>query len=162
MMLAHAAGSGVHSEYLVMAGAFLVLGVVLFVQKTVKPAISLGIVLLAVALGSGAFFLTGDDPAREGRQVVILEPTPGEAVEANKAFEVETVINGARLASCDTCTDGGHIHVLVDGETVAMTTQKQPRVELEPGTHELTVEFVDAKHLSYDPPVTDEREVVAR
>jgi hypothetical protein len=163
MQLAHAlSGTGVHSEYLVLGGAFLVLGVVLFIQKTVKPVISIAIILVAVALGTGAFVFAKSSPSSEGRQVTILAPKPGDPVEANEEFEVETVVSGADLASCDTCTDGGHLHVYVDDKTVAMTTQKQPRVKVRAGSHELAVELVDEQHLAYDPPVRDTTEVVAQ
>ena len=56
MLLAHAAeASAPHPEYLVAAAAFLLLGGVLYVQKSVKPVVSVVLVLLAVALASGAF-----------------------------------------------------------------------------------------------------------
>ena len=163
MLLAHTAqASGPHTEYLVLAGAFLVLGIVLFVQKTVKPVVSVGIVLIAVALGSGAFIFAESAQTPTGVWVVIQEPKPGVPVPANKEFAVEAAVNGAQLASCNSCSDGGHLHVNVDGETIAMTTAKEPKVKLEEGEHTLTVELVDEKHVPYDPPVKDSIDVVAQ
>lgn len=164
MLLAHTAqASGPHTEYLVLAGAFLVLGIVLFVQKTVKPVVSLAIVLLAVALGSGAFFLGGSSsPAATGVSVVVIEPKPGDPVPAGKEFPLEINVSGAQLASSDTASDGGHIHVYVDGQNISMTSSLEPRVKLKEGEHTIMVELVDAKHLPYTPEVRDTIQVVAK
>lgn len=161
MLLAHTAASGPHTEYLVLAGAFLVLGIVLFVQKTVKPVVSLAIILLAVALGSGAFILGGSSPAAGGIRVVVLEPKPGDPVPAGEEFPLEVGLNGAQMASSPNAGDGGHIHVYVDGELIDMPTTLKPMVKLKEGKHTITVEFVDAKHRPYAPAVVDSIEVVA-
>ncbi len=60
MVLAHeATTSGPHPEYLVIAGAMLVLGVVLYLQKSVQPVVSVVLVVASVALAAGAFLVGG-------------------------------------------------------------------------------------------------------
>lgn len=56
MVLAHAAeASGPHAELLVAAAAFLILGVTLYAQKSVKPVVIVVLLVIALALASGAF-----------------------------------------------------------------------------------------------------------
>ena len=163
MLLAHTAeASGPHTEYLVLAGAFLVLGIVLFVQKTVKPVVSLIIVLLAVALASGAFILGGSPQTPDGIRVVVLEPKPGDPVPAGEEFPIEVGLNGAQMATSPNAGDGGHIHVYVDDELIDMPTTLKPTVKLKEGEHTITIEFVDSKHVPYSPEVKDTIEVVAK
>jgi hypothetical protein len=143
-----------------MAGAFLVLGITFFIQKSVKPVISVVLVALAVALGSGAFVLNRS-PA-ESRVVRIVEPNPGDTVAANDRVPLEVVLSGAPLATSASADEGGHLHVYVDGELVDMPTTLEPEVEMEPGRHTLTVEYVDNEHKRFDPRVTDQIEIRAR
>lgn len=162
-MLAHTAqASGPHTEYLVLAGAFLVLGVVLFVQKTVKPVVSIGIVLIAIALGSGAFIFAGSPPTPNGVTVVIQEPKPGDPVPAGEKFALKVAVSGAQLASSTNAADGGHLHVYVDDELVDMPVTVRPEVKVPEGEHTLGVELVDEKHVPYKPAVRDNIEVVAQ
>ena len=163
MLLAHTAqASGPHTEYLVLAGAFLVLGLVLFVQKTVKPVVSIGIVLIAIALGSGAFIFGGSSPTPNGVTVVIQEPKPGDPVPAGEEFPLQVAVDGTQLASSSNSSDGAHLHIFIDDLNVSMTTTTRPRVKLKEGEHKLGVELVDEKHLPYDPPVRDEIDVTAQ
>lgn len=162
MVLAHAvhASGGPQIEYLVVAGALLVLGVLLYIQKSAPPVVSVVLAVVAVALGSGAFFI-GQSPAAEGRSIVITSPAPGEVVEADKPVPIEFSLHGGQLASSPTSKDGGHLHVLVDGFVQNMPL-RNPQVEFDRGVHTLTLEFVDAEHMPYKPPVKDEIEVTAR
>ena len=162
MLLAHAVhdAGGPEIEYLIIAGALLVVGVLLYVQKSAPPAVSLVLVLAAVAMGSGAFFL-GQPPPAEGRSIVITSPAPGDVVSADEPVPIEFALHGGKLASTATSKDGGHLHVLVDGFVQDMPFG-DPQVELDRGSHTLTLEFVDAEHMPYSPPVKDEIEVSAR
>ena len=59
-VLAHAGhGSGVDLEYLVLGGALMVLAILLYVQKSAPLVVSVVLVLVALALGSGAFMWGG-------------------------------------------------------------------------------------------------------
>jgi hypothetical protein len=164
VILAHALNqSGPHVEVLIVAGGFLLLGVVFFIQKSVKPVVSVTLVVLAAAMATGAF-VVGSNPAARGRRVVVRDPRPGETVPAGKRIPLDVALVGARLASSATAKDGGHLHVLVDGAVTSMPTAIQtPRVgPLEPGEHELTVEFVSYNHFSFSPRVTDTIEIRAK
>jgi hypothetical protein len=163
MVLAHVAQSGgPHTEYLILAGGFLLLGVVLFAQKSVKPVFSIGLILLALALGTGAFVLNRD-PSAGARAVVITEPKPGDIVEAKKPIPIEVNITDPSTTGTD-ASPKGHIHVFVDGDLVAMPAQiDAASVELEKGEHTLAVEYVSGPdHKSFKPKVIDEIEISAR
>jgi hypothetical protein len=70
---------------------------------------------------------------------------------------------GGKLASSPTATDGGHLHILLDGAVTSnMTPTTTPKVQgLEPGDHELAVEFVGPDHISFQPKVIDRIEITA-
>ncbi|MDQ3956389.1 MAG: hypothetical protein M3285_12665 [Actinomycetota bacterium] len=162
MLLAHVAQSGgPHTEYLILAGGFLLLGLVLFAQKSVKPVFSIGLILLAVALGTGAFVLNRD-PSAGDRIVVITEPKPGDVVEAKKPIPIE--VNVTDPSGGSDSSPKGHIHVFVDGNLVAMPAQiDAASVELDKGDHTLSVEYVTGPdHKSFNPKVIDEIEISAR
>ena len=61
MRVAHGAtaAGGVHLEFLIVGAGFAVFAVVLFLQKTAKPYVSVVMLLLGLALASGAFVLDG-------------------------------------------------------------------------------------------------------
>lgn len=164
MTLAHALDqSGPHIEVLIVAGGFFLLGVIFFIQKSVKPVVSVGLVALAIALGTGAFTLGTYPPAAEGRRVVIREPKPGDVVDARERLRLDIALIGGELASRPNATDGGHLHVLVDGAVVEFAgVTTTPRIEpLGQGEHTLQVEYVDSQHLSFKPKVTDTIEIRA-
>jgi hypothetical protein len=158
VVLAHALNqSGPHVEVLIVAGGFLLLGVVFFIQKSVKPVVSVSLVVIAAALATGAFALGNDPPAAQGRRVVVRDPKPGETVPAGKQVPLDVAVVGARLSTSGTDKGGGHLHVLVDGAVTSMPpATSTPKIgPLKPGEHELTVEFVSYTHASFSPRVTD-------
>jgi hypothetical protein len=54
MILAHTIGvGGPDLEMMVLAAALVFLGIILFVQKTAKPAVSVGLMVAALAVGGG-------------------------------------------------------------------------------------------------------------
>ena len=162
MPLAHAVGSsGPHAEFLIVAGALFLLGVLFYIQKAVKPVVSVVLVVIAIALGTGAFFLN-DQSAAEGRSVAITEPKPGDTVPANKSITLQVAVNGGELAAESDAANAGHLHIYVDGSLVDMPSTARPKLELKRGAHTLTVEYVDSEHRSFNPQVTDEIEVEAR
>lgn len=58
MIIGHGSeGGGPDIELLVLAGGMLVLGVILFFQKTAKPIVPLILAVAAFALAAGAFAL---------------------------------------------------------------------------------------------------------
>lgn len=66
MLLAHGAAGGPNFEALVLALALVVIGVVLFVQKSGSPVAALVFVVAGVAIGAGGMtILAGDDHEEE-------------------------------------------------------------------------------------------------
>ncbi len=163
MLVAHVAqGSGPHTEYLILAAGFLLLGVVLFAQRSVSPVISIALILVALAVGTGAFVLNRA-PAAAGRSIVITEPRPGDTVPAGEPVPVDVTVSD----SSETNDGGGakgHIHVFVDGDLVAMPAKMDAAsVELDKGEHTLAVEYVSSPdHRSFTPKVIDQIEITAR
>lgn len=168
MQLAHTLGTGgPEIEFLILAGAMLVLGVAFFFQKGVKPIVSLILVLGAFALSAGAFIFKSDTstaPAAAIDAAITIEsPAAGDTVPANDPLQLTVDLQGGRLTAENASDDprDGHLHVYVDGELISMPTTATPEVELEPGLHEITVEFTQADHRSFEPRILDTVEVTA-
>lgn len=159
--LAHTATSGgPNTEILLLGVGMIVLGVVFFVQKSASRRASVVLLVLGAAAITGAFTFTGSsgDEHHDDVVVEITSPRDGATVEAG-TVSLEVAVTGAELAS--EAEDGGHLHVLVDGETVGMPDSADLEVELDPGEHEIEVEYVGSDHASLDPPVTDSVTVTA-
>ena len=99
--------------------------------------------------------------ATDDVKLEIVAPAEGATVAAGEAFEVEVEVEGAEIATSATDLTAGHIHVFVDGELDQMPSSSVAEVSLKPGTHEITVEYVDPEHLALDPPVRATVEVTA-
>ena len=165
MPLAHTAtATGPNTEILLLGAGMLVLAAIFFFQKTASRQASLFLAVLGVAAVTGAFALggsSGGGTSGEHASVSISSPEDGATVDASQPLALEVDLQGATLASDTTTDDGGHLHVYVDGETRGMPATLDVEVELEPGEHEIEVEYVDSEHQALDPPVTDSVEVVA-
>jgi hypothetical protein len=48
----------------------------------------------------------------------------------------------------------GHVHLILDGRLVSMTSSTDQTLPLSPGTYRLEAEFVAVDHGPFDPPVT--------
>ena len=84
----------------------------------------------------------------------------GATVPASEPFEIEIDLTGGELASSNS-SSGGHLHIYVDGSVISMPSTTTAEVTLEPGEHELKVEYVDFQHASFDPPVHETISVTA-
>jgi hypothetical protein len=91
--------------------------------------------------------------------VKILRPKNGATVPASGGT-LEVSLTGATLTSVtsqDISPTKGHLHVSVDGKLISMTSgTTQPLPELAHGRHTISVEFVAADHLPFDPRVVTE------
>jgi hypothetical protein len=91
--------------------------------------------------------------------VKIVQPKNGATVPATGG-ELEVSLTGATLTSVssqDISPTTGHLHVSVDGTLISMTSgTTQPLGDLTPGRHTISVEFVAADHLPFDPRVVTE------
>jgi hypothetical protein len=117
--------------------------------------------VLGAAAITGAFtFAGGSSESHHDAAIAIAAPEDGATVEAG-TLPVEIELTGAELAGESSSEDAGHVHVYVDGEVVDMPSSLDVEVDMEPGEHELEVEFVDADHAALDPPVTDSVTITA-
>lgn len=88
--------------------------------------------------------------------LTIASPTNGERIAGDTA-QLEIDLQGATIVdqtSTDLQPDEGHLHVMVDGELVSMTSgTSQLLGDLAPGDHLVQVEFVANDHAPFDPRV---------
>lgn len=153
--LAHTAtSSGPNTELLLLGLGMVVLAGVFFFQKSASRPASLVLAVLGAGLVTGAFTFAGGSGGDDHHDVSIsiASPENGATVDAG-TVPVEIELTGAELAGESQADDAGHIHVYVDGEVVDMPSSLDVSVDLEPGEHELEVEYVDADHAPLDPPV---------
>ncbi len=92
-------------------------------------------------------------PAR----VEILIPTNGQVFHGDPAsVPIRVRVVGGRIVGFTTTKitpTTGHIHLLIDGAIVAMTTSTTTTVPVDPGAHILVAEYVAADHASFSPRV---------
>jgi hypothetical protein len=91
--------------------------------------------------------------------VKIVRPKNGATVPASGGT-LEVSLTGATLTSVtsqDVSPTEGHLHVSVDGKLISMTSgTTQPLPDLAHGRHTISVEFVAADHLPFEPRVVTE------
>jgi len=123
--------------------------------------------VLAVGLTLGACGRTdpdgttspGSPTARRPSTPAVLTIEAPSAGEVVRGSSVDLVIglDGAELVdvtSTDLRPDQGHLHVIVDGELVSMTSGlEQTLLDLAAGTHLVKVEFVANDHAPFEPKV---------
>lgn len=169
MPLAHilSNGGGPDLELLIAAFGAGVLGVVFFLQKAVKPQVSVILLLVAVALGITAFSLgdsdSGAKPPAPDVTLVFVTPEDGDTVAAGEDIEVTVEVQGGELVTDPNSTveGGGHLHIFVDDVNVSMPSEATSEIELKRGVHTVSVEFVSPDHHSFSPKLTEEIEVTA-
>lgn len=169
MSLAHilSNGSGPDVELLIAAFGAGVLGITFFMQKAVKPQVSVVLLLVTVALGITTFTMGGSEssvnPPAPDVTLTFVSPTNEATVPANEDIEVTIDIEGGQLVSDPNSTveGGGHLHIYVDGVNVSMPTTETSEIELERGVHVITAEFVSPDHHQFSPRIFEEIEVTA-
>ena len=140
---------------LVIAGAVLAgIGIMLWALKKGgrwgAPAVAAaGVLVLALgfivpSLGGGG----GSDAV-----VSIVEPSNGARVDAETPVTVRVALQNASIATSPTDTTGGHLHLFLDGQLQQMPYTMEAQIQVTPGAHQLRVEFVDSRHVPFDPPV---------
>jgi hypothetical protein len=144
------------------------LSVYLFVRKKGSPLVWIALLLLAVTLLSG--YLSAGSPKSPTRvTITVVSPKDGAIVPADRPIPVLLQLRGARLVPASVQTfrspppaNGGHIHILVDGQVTTMQGQVGAQVVLSPGKHSIAAEFVDPYHRSFSPRIIDTVRVTAR
>ncbi|MGZ8630996.1 MAG: hypothetical protein ACXWZF_08535 [Actinomycetota bacterium] len=99
--------------------------------------------------------IAAERPASTG-MLTIVSPTNGKRIAGDTA-QLEIDLQGATIVdqtSTDLQPDEGHLHVVLDGELVSMTSgTSQLLGDLTPGDHLVQVEFVANDHAPFDPRV---------
>ncbi len=89
-------------------------------------------------------------------ELTIVSPENGDSIAGNTA-QLEIDLQGAEVVdqtSTDLRPDEGHLHVVLDGKLVSMTSgTSQLLADLTPGEHLIQVEFVANDHAPFDPRV---------
>jgi hypothetical protein len=168
MVYAHTLGAGGPDlELILIAGALGVLGIVFFFQKAVKPAVSIGLIVVAIGAGAIAFAMGGGDEPEtrgaraaeaeggaspDGASITILSPEDGATVPANEPVEITYEVDPGGLPPDQL----GDMHVYVNDKLQSMQVTDVLEVELEPGTHKVGVEAAQPNHASFDPMILDE------
>jgi hypothetical protein len=112
-----------------------------------------GIGLVVVAV------LVAGEQDDERVDIDVVSPRDGAAVDAG-SIDVRVRVDGP-LATGPADRSGGHLHLFVDGEVQPMTYADRSELTVVPGRHRITVEYVDSRHRSYEPPVEETVVVVA-
>lgn len=164
-------------------GVVVLIGLIVHATTTVDltSAVPLGAVVLiaaGAAVGAGPALTdawipqAGVLPIADDAVITILSPQEGATVEGTEVtFEVD--LTGATLGPIELDGDPpsdpeelGHLHLTIDGVVVERDvfddcTREQPCTggtfthELEPGIHRIFLEFVDHRHLPFQPSVVD-------
>lgn len=109
----------------------------------------------APATTGASVSIAAERPASTG-MLSIVSPTNGKRIAGDTA-QLEIDLQGATIVdqtSTDLQPDEGHLHVVLDGELVSMTSgTSQLLGDLTPGDHLVQVEFVANDHAPFDPRV---------
>jgi hypothetical protein len=93
-----------------------------------------------------------------GAHLEILSPRPGQEFRGDPAdVPVSLRLIGGkivRFTSSRLVPNEGHVHLILDGRLVSMTSSTDQTLPLSPGTYLLEAEFVAVDHGPFDPPVT--------
>jgi hypothetical protein len=121
---------------------------------------------VVAVVGMGLFFLglgvdSGPSPTSSQARVKIVQPLSGDEVAARQPIDVSVELENGRLALSPSDAIGGHLHLYVDGLLQQMPYSMDAQVTLDPGRHTLTVEYVDFRHVSFDPEVASTIEIRA-
>jgi len=128
-------------------------------QRSKAQWVGIAVVGAALALASVAWPVPDKQPPI---LITVLTPESGQLVEANKPIPIDVRIEGGRIATSETDMTGGHLHVYVNDRLESMPYTATPSVTLPPGVHKVRVEFVDERHVAYNPPVDVEISLDAR
>jgi hypothetical protein len=155
-------GAGVEIELLVAGVVILIFGVTRLNSEKTRPWVAWSVIGVGLVLGTLSIVLPRlGAPSRPDATVAIVSPDNGSSVPAGEPVEVKVQLTGGTIAQSATETDKGHLHLYLDGELQQMPYSTSAEVTLQPGVHDLTVEYVDPRHISYDPPILTSIELEA-
>jgi hypothetical protein len=114
-----------------------------------------------VLFGLGLVVDACPGPTASNAIVNIAEPQAGQEVPSGQPVEVVVELENAAIALSPSDTSGGHLHLYVDGQLQQMPYSLDARIRLNRGRHEIRVEYVDFRHVSFSPEVSTTIEVTA-
>jgi hypothetical protein len=164
---AHTVGGGKGVELELLLLGVVLAGGAIAARPTKEGANSLlwkGLLALGLCFLAAAVIVPriGGDSASSDASVQIVAPEEGATLDAGEPVEVEVELTNGSLASSAEATSGGHLHLSVDGKLQQMPYSTSMEVTLEEGAQEITVEYVDLEHVSFDPVIEDTIQVTAR
>jgi hypothetical protein len=113
------------------------------------------------ALGLGLVIDASPGPTASGATVRIVEPFAGDEVPAGRPIDIRVEVENGSIARSPADATGGHLHLYVNGVVQRMPYATETRITLAPGLHELRIEYVDSRHVSFSPEVSTTIEVEA-
>ncbi len=139
---------------LMIGGAVLAgIGIMLWALKKGGrwgPPVAAAAGVIVLSLG---FVVPSVGGADSDAVVSIVQPSNGAQVPAGTPVLVRVAVQNGSLATSATDQSGGHLHLYVDGRLQQMPYSNQILLTLQPGRHDLRVEYVDNRHVSFDPPI---------
>jgi hypothetical protein len=147
-------GSGQLNPRLVIAGAILVgIGTLLWAIKKggrwAAPGVAaVGVIVLSLG------FIVPPDAGGSDAVVSIVEPSNGQQVVAGAPLTLRVAVQNGTIATSPTDRSGGHLHLYVNGALQQMPYSSVTQLRLGPGQNNLRVEYVDNRHVSFDPAIT--------
>ncbi len=96
-------------------------------------------------------------PATDAR-LTIISPSSGQVFTGDPAdVPVRLALTGGRIVpftSSRLVPNEGHVHLLLDGQLLSMSTSTDQTIPLSPGTYRLEADFVAVDHGPFNPSVT--------
>ena len=143
--------SQVNVPFLIAGGLVAAVGILVWALKkggrwAAPVAVGAGVVVLALG------FIIPPGVGGSDAAVSIVTPDNGEQVWADRV-RIKVAVQNGTIATSPQDTEGGHLHLYVDGQLQQMPYADQVDITMTPGTHRLRVEYVDNRHIPFDPPV---------
>jgi hypothetical protein len=163
MFLAHTtAGGTIEIELLLVGFAFLAAAFFFRPSQTGNARASVVTLVVGIGLVAGSFVLpqVQSDAPTSDASLEITSPQDGDTVDAGEPVTVTVDVEGGTIAT-GASSSGGHLHIFVDDVLESMPTSLDMEVTLEPGEHQIRVEYVDPQHMSFVPPVQEQVTVTA-
>jgi hypothetical protein len=89
--------------------------------------------------------------------IAILNPSEDQILQSGEV-KLELELEGGKIASLSSVEnrpDEGHLHITVDGRLASMTGSEDQTIQVEPGEHDLEVEYVANDHAPFCTRVVD-------
>lgn len=114
--------------------------------------------LLGFLVGPGLIGPTGcDERPMTGANLTILSPSQGETLDTTEV-PVSLEVEGGEIVSMATTENvegEGHVHISLDGSLTSMLGEAEQTITVEPGEHELEVEYVANDHAPFCTRIVD-------